>query len=357
MKNSTKTALAAVVVFALALALVASYEAFPQSTKQSSTSSQSPGNGEFAMMATDPPITASGVTQAYAHYDSAEAHRSGAGGAGSWVKLTGSGNIRLTSSADQAQTVATAKVKSGVYDKVHLNITAVTVTYNDVNYTATVASSSFTSAMATAARVNASATSRADIDLRTFIMNAGNTTKPQFVFTGTAKATTVPSSVAGSASINLGAKTDLQSGWWTQFVADTSTKVQLKSASLSQGSVQFQLQNTGGETANVRTVVITPASASTNIQVNLPASFQGSAVFTADADGSLQASNTLQAIIMTGGADANVTSGGTVNFTFGGTISLGLGITIQGSGIVSGQEYIVTVMGANTYASIVVVAG
>jgi hypothetical protein len=92
-------------------------------TSSTATSSQAKGaNGEFAMMATDPPVVASGVTAATATYNSLAVHTAGSGNATGWVKVNGSGSINLMSSANVSQTIGEAKIQSGTYDMARLSI-------------------------------------------------------------------------------------------------------------------------------------------------------------------------------------------------------------------------------------------
>jgi Domain of unknown function (DUF4382) len=365
MKKSTKAAIATAVVMAVAISAVVGLQlqSGPSSnsaTNSKNSSSQQSGPGQFAIMATDPPVMADGADHAYAHYNGAAVHSAQSDNSSGWVKFAASGTIDLTGSADTGQTIASSQVQSGTYDMVRVNISSVIVTYNNVNYSATVATGTVTSRLGTEAQVSSHAAAEAVVDLRTFVMNTGSSTSPKFVFTSSAKATTVPPGEESTSSLELGAKTSLSgAGWWSTFKSQTSTQVRITSAAITGNSVQVQLQNSGSEAANVQTVVITPVSASGTAQLSLPATFQGSAVFTVNSAGSLQSSNSLQALAMVGADDCKVNSSSIASLGFTGNISLGFGLnlTLGLNGIIQGQQYLVTVMGANTYASTVVVAG
>jgi hypothetical protein len=58
-------------------------------------------------------------------------------------------------------------------------------------------------------------------------------------------------------------------------------------------------------------------------------------------------------MLTSSGAQLSTGSSATLNFTGGISLTFGLG-SIQISGVVSGQQYLVTVIGANTFASVVV---
>ena len=194
------------------------------------------------------------------------------------------------------------------------------------------------------------------VDLRTFIENTGSASSPQFVFSATAMATSVPPSDLATLSLQLGATADLSAqAWWSAFVAQTSSNLNV-AATLSGSSLALHLQNSGSASAQVQEIVVTPLSASAFAGVSLPASFSGSAVFTVNGAGSVQQSSSLQATaLLDGGAD--ISSGSSTSLSYNGNIALGSTVGGVGlSGIVPGQEYVVTCIGANTFASTTVVA-
>lgn len=328
-----------------------------QQTTQRTIQQGSPKGG-FALVATDPPIVASGVTGATATYGSLAVHAAGSNNSTGWVQLNGTGTINLMSSTGFGQTIAAAQVQSGAYDMVRMGIQSASVTYDSKVYAVAVASTSITSRLQTQAQVTGSQTSEALVDLRTFVINTANSSQPQFVFSATAESTTVPTSSVTSASLQVGAQTNLQGSWWTAFKDQTSTNVTITTATLTSGSLSLQVKNGGNSSADIQTVTITPVSASGSITAQtLPSSFSGSAVFNVSGSGSVQASNSLQAAALLDGNGTQCAAGASTSISYSGSISLGLGVVgIQISGIVPGQQYLVTVMGANTYGSMVVTA-
>jgi hypothetical protein len=329
-----------------------------EQSESSSTQSPSASSGDFAMMATDPPVVASGVTAATATYSSLAVHTAGDSNSTGWVELNGTGTINLMSSANVSQTVAAAKIQSGTYDMVRMGVQSASVTYDGQAYAAAVASSNIVTKLQSDAQISASQSSAAVVDLRTFVMNTGSSTNPQFVFSACAKATTVPPNQVASASLQVGAQTQLQGSWWVGFQDQTSTNVTITSATLASGSLDLQLKNTGNDSAQIQTIVITPASqGGLTATAGLPASMSGSAIFTLDSAGSLQASNSLQGAVLLSGNSSQLAAGSSTNLDYTGTISLGFGVVgIQLTGVVPGQQYLVTVMGANTFGSVVVTA-
>jgi hypothetical protein len=310
------------------------------------------------MMATDPPVVASGVTAASVTYSSMAVHTAGSGSASGWVQLNGTGSINLMSSANVSQTIAAAKIQSGTYDMVRMGIQSASVTYHNQVYAAAVASNNITAHLRSNVQVSSAQSSAALVDLRTFIINAANSSTPQFVFSACARATTVPQGQVSSSSLQVGAQTHLQGSWWVGFKDQTSTNISISAATLSSGSLSLKMKNTGNDTADIQTVIVTPVqSGSAKASATLPTSLSGSAIFTVNSAGSLQASNSLQGAVLLGGNNSTLAAGSSTTLNYSGSISLGFGVIgIQLSGVVPGQQYLVTVMGANTFGSVVVTA-
>jgi hypothetical protein len=325
----------------------------------STTTSGQQSQGTLAMQLTDPPVAASGVSSAVVKYNGIAVHSASSPSTSGWVQMNATGTINLMSSANVSQTIASAKIQSGVYNQARINITSGTVTYNNKNYTAAIASGTITATMQQNTLVKASVPAEAIIDLRTFVINSGNSSSPQFIISATAQATTEPPSAVTSASLQVGAKASLHGqAWWGAFVDQTSTKVVVTSATLTSASLNLILKNPGNASADVQTVIITPVPASASAATSLPASLTGSAVFTLSSSGTLQESNTLQGVALLSSVGAQVSASSSTTLSYAGAISLGFGLSsiIQLTGIVSGQQYLITCMGANTYSSATVVA-
>ncbi|MDA4127292.1 MAG: DUF4382 domain-containing protein, partial [Thaumarchaeota archaeon] len=202
MKTAYAIGIAIVIVLAIA---VAAFVGLPYLQPSQTTSGTNTSNGQLAMMATDPPITASGVSAASIMYAGAAAHTSGSSSDSGWVQVAGSGSLDLMANA-QAQTIASSNVAAGTYDKVRFDVTSASVTYNGKQYPCAVASGTLTTNLESNVQVNAAAKAAALVDVRTFIINSANSSNPQFVFTATAKATAAPSSVATSSNLQVGSK-------------------------------------------------------------------------------------------------------------------------------------------------------
>ena len=68
------------------------------------------------MLATDPPVAASGVSKVYLEYSGEDVHTAGSAAASGWVGLNSPGTIELTSLVNATQTIASTKIKSGSCD-------------------------------------------------------------------------------------------------------------------------------------------------------------------------------------------------------------------------------------------------
>jgi hypothetical protein len=331
-------------------------------TSEGSTSGthQTGSPGHFAMMATDPPIAASGVSSATVTYNGLAIHSAGSASASGWTQINGSGSMNLMSSENVSQTIAAAQVQSGTYDMVAMNVTSGSVVYNGQTYAAAIASGEMYVHLTNDVQVNSSTSSAAIVDLRTFIVNTGNSSNPQFVISASAKATAVPASDVTSASTQVGSTFSLNGQtWWTSFEAQTATKLSITSATLSGNNLNLQVDNNGQAAGDVQTIVVTPvsANASATTTASLPASMSGSAVFTVTSTSTIQTSSTLQGAILLNSTGTSIGANSSSSLDFNGNISINASPgTLGFSAVVPGQTYLVTVMGANTFANIVVVA-
>lgn len=339
--SNVEIAIAAALVVALAATAALIYLPSPGAT------------GQLAVLGTDPAIAASGVDRASAHYNSVSAHRAGSDMSSGWTQVSGSGNLDLMASGS-AQTIAYSKVSTGAYDAFRFNVDSCKVVYHGQEYAATVASSTITAQSQSKVLVNESSSAAAVVDLRTFVINTGNESRPQFFFSATAQATSVPPSALVSVSLQVGSNATLSGSWWTDFMARSSTQVGM-TATMSSNSMVLGLHNTGSADAQVQEVIVTPVSVSAYAASSLPASYTGSAVFTVSGSGSMQSATSAQsAAFLSGGT--SITSGNSATLTYNGAIWMGFGLGTNYTVVVPGQQYIVTVIGANTYASTLVVA-
>jgi hypothetical protein len=333
------TAVALVIVLATAVVLIS------QPSQASS--------GTLAIVGTDPAVASSGVSGATMSYSSVYAHQAGYSMASGWTQVSGSGTMDLMASQGTAQTLATSKVSAASYDAFRFNVDSCKVVYQGVTYTASVASTTVTAQSQSRVYVNSSSSAAAVVDFRTFVENTASASNPQFVFSAAAMATAVPPQATTTLSLQLGAVVDLSSqGWFSTFLSQTSTNLNVQ-GSISASSMSLALQNSGSANAEVQEIIVTPVSATAFVSATLPASLSGSAVFTVTGSGTIQQASSLQASALLN-EGATVSSGGSTNLEYSGSFASNL--STQFTGIVAGEQYAVTCIGSNTYASTTVVA-
>jgi hypothetical protein len=332
------------------------------SSSRSSGSSSHAGitggsQGTFSLLATDPPVTASGVGKIYLHYSGEDLHTAAAAAASGWVGLNSSGTIELTSLVNTSQTIASGKIKTGAYDMARLDVTSATVLYEGQNYTASLPNGQVNAKMNTQAQVNSSAPGAAVIDLHTVVMNAGNATEPQFLLSASAMATVVPS-VDVSPSVTIGAKADFHTEpWWNQFIIHSTASLQITSANLTSNSLSLAVKNSGGgANTTLRLVTITPSNVVSGAAI-LPPTLTGSATLLINQDGTLSSSAqaSLQSLVQGPGLD--LAAGSSATLTYKGTIQLGKNGLLTISGVLPGQQYLLTVVSTDSAASLLVTAG
>ncbi len=340
-----KTYVAAIAILAASVIVLAAAVALLQYQPSQS------GSGKLAVMGTDPPVTSDGVSDTTMTYSSVYAHQSGYDMASGWTQVSGSGTLDLMASQGTAQTMAASQVNAASYDAFKFNVDSCRVVYQGQTYTATVASATLTAKSQNQVRVNSSSSAAAVVDLRTFIVNTAGSSSPHFVFSASAAAMAVPPQTEGSLSLQVGSVFDLSAqAWWSTFVAQTSTNL-VVDASLSSSSMVLHMQDSGSD-AQVQEIIVTPVSATAYATGSLPSSLSGSAIFTVTGSGSLEQSSALQASSMLSGG-ATVVSGASGTLTYNGTIVTNS--SISGS-VVPGEQYVITCIGSNTYASTTVVA-
>jgi len=308
------------------------------------------------MLATDPPVAASGISKIYLQYNGEGVHSAGSASASGWVRMNSEGAVELTSLANTTQTIASSKIKSGAYDMARLDVTSVAILYDGENYTASVPSDQLTASMNSQAQVNSSSPCAAVIDLHTVVVNAGNSTHPQFLFSASADAAVIPSSDV-SASLTVGAKTDFHSqSWWSQLIVRSAPALLITSANMTSNSMSLTVRNTGDSNTTLRLVTITPASVSGGAGI-LPPALTGSATFIINGDGTLSSSTqaSLQTLLL--GPGVNLAAGSSATLTYSGTIQLGKSGLLTATGVLQGQQYLVTVISGDSAASLVVAAG
>lgn len=368
MSTKREITIASIVAFAVALALIVGStfvgilpSPFPSPSVQT---------GTLSILLTDPPIVPNGVTAIYITYFDLEVHVSNAGNQSGWIKMQNQGSLELMGTINVSQTLASAPIQSGVYNLLRFNISSAQVTYNGENYTAFIPSSRLLIPIIHGVEVNASQPSAAIIDITPTVINIGSMATPEFIIRPVAKAYSVPSSQVTEEMEHIGNMMSLKDkSWWKKITEESTTNLQIISASLAVNSLSISVKDTGKNTT-LKLIVVSPLvdKIKEHGKNRMPAEMAGSAIFGIENNGSLVPIQRSIRTMMSdelerseifgllGSAGYNIASGASANFTYTGQIRLDFRMGSQTSNIVSGQQYLVTVLGDDALASIVVVA-
>jgi Domain of unknown function (DUF4382) len=365
-----KTTLAAAVAVVAAAAIIIAALSYGMPPVPASTTSSS-GQGSLSVLLTDPPNVPAGVTAVYVNYANLQAHVSDAGNSSGWTTIQSAGSIELLSTVNVSQTLSSANISSGTYNFLRFNITSAMVTYNGQNYTAFVPSAELKVPIVGGVKVNDSSASAAIIDISPTVLNIGSQSNVEFIIRPVAVAYPVPSSGVTTQVREHGYRMSLGGlSWWAQIEQRYTANLTISSASLTSTSLNVSVTNTGGGNTSLRLVTVSPLVSgfmAGEMHDRVPTGIGSSAVFVVLSNGSLvQIQGFMHAMEPdTGsvyGALFNATGfllapGDSATFSYNGTITfgfLGLFLGQSSGGPVSGQQYLVTVIGDQSLASFVV---
>lgn len=351
--------------------------------------------GQLDVLVTDPPTVPAGVTGIYVTYGNVAVHVSGAGNQSGWTNSNTTGTIDLMKMVNVSTTIATVKVTSGVYNALRFNISSAEVTYNGVNYTAFVPHAELTVLIPGGIQVNATKTSAAIIDMHPTVLNIGSKSDPEFIIDTAASCFNVPVSAITKGMDHWGFTMNLGNAqWWTRISEQYTANIQITAAALSSDSFSVTVKNTGSQNVSLNDISLAPvgsecaptavASSTTSsttstattqtrhpgAQYRLPVCFTGSALFVVLNNGTLQSLSNVPPrsfpfqsrhgsgpSFMSQGTGYELAAGESVTLTFSGPISFGFSLAMQNPpGVISGDQYEVTVMGLQALAQYVVVA-
>lgn len=331
------------------------------------TPSQSQGQGEFSVLLTDPPRVPAGVTAVYVYYNDLAVH-----GPGGWTTMKAAGDIEVLGTVNFGETLASANLPSGQYDRVSFDVASAVVTYDGVNYTSFVQGGQLTMRVEGGSVVSASQAAAAIIDIQPTVVNVGGASAPRFVLWAEAMAFPVPSAQIHASFMTEGYRLSLAGqGWWDGDLVKANSSLRLSSVSLSSGSLSLTVADVGSSGAHLKMVVVSPSSMQMGGESSVPAYVTGSAVLVVLPNGTLDQfrpllhvsmpyirgenqSSIFDALLMAG---YNLSAGSSATLSYAGTIALSFGLLGQPLGITSGTTYWVTVIGDNAVASAQVTAG
>jgi hypothetical protein len=342
-----------------------------QSTEHTTSQSQT-GPGTLAVLLTDPPTVPDGVAKVYVSYTDLAVHASGAGNETGWTTVKASGSIELMGAVNVSQTISSVKITAGSYNLIRFNITSAEVTYYGVNYTAFVQTAELTIPIVGGISVVSSAPSATLIDISPTVVNIGSQSDPEFIIRPVAAAYPVPSSAVTTQTQTPGTQVSLNgSSWWQAIAQESAAKLSIGTASLNSTYLGLKVSNTGGNSTRLNLVIITsvPDAAVANHDGVLPTAVGQAAIFVVLANGTMVQIQAFTQATVTSASTVSASlfgqqglllqSGGTASLSYHGSIILGfMGAAIKTpvGGIVKGQQYLVTVIGTQTSASVVVTA-
>ena len=394
--SSTKQVLTAgVLALVLALAIVASAAylvpitsnltttpANSSQVNQVSTNQIEGSQGQIDVLLTDPPTVPAGVTGVYVTYSHVALHN-----ASGWIDTNAKGTIDLMKMVNVSTTIAAVQVPVGVYNAVRFNVSSAAVTYNSVNYTAFVPKAMLTVSIPGGVQVTSTKTSAAIIDMYPTVMNIGSKSDPEFVVNTAASGFQVPANAVTKDMSHWFRMSLSNFPWWTHLNEQYTSNIQITAAALSSGSLSVTIKNTGSEDVNLTTISVMPigyecaspattqtstttSTTTTHTQVRLPLCFTGSALFVVFPNATVKSvpGLSLGGFLPMAHSDSHpinffanpgykLATGQSVTLTFSGTITFGFSLFGHTPpGVISGDQYNVTVEGPQALAAYVVVA-
>lgn len=329
--------------------------------------------GTLSVLLTDPPHVPAGVTAVYVTYSNLEVHVSEAGNQSGWTKVSSSGSINLLATVNISETLASVKVPTGDYNALRLNISSAEVTFNGNNYTAFVVNAKvFIPIVKGGIEVTNSKPSATIIDISPLVLNIGSTTTPEFLIRTTAVGLPVPSSEVTEEVEHKGFTFSLAGkDWWEHVNQNATANLKVTAAALSPNSLNVSVTG-GSQSTSIRLVIVSPlvSTAGGESEDRMPSMLMGSAVFVVGSNGTLMPLRQFVASALSNGSEKfgeirdafvnsgqNLTAGSSATYIYSGQINLGF--SFEGSftrAVVSGQQYLITVIGTDALASQVVVA-
>jgi len=339
-------------------------------------------------MLTDPPRLPPGVTAVYITYDGFSVHVAGMGNESGWVPVPNvKGTVELTGLVNVSQTLASVPIERGRYNQIRFNVTGAQVTYNGENYNAVVRTGRLTIKIEEGGIVvNASKPAYTLIDVQPTVLNLGNASKPLFVITAAAKAVPVPPEELKEEEEEVrkaGYRMGLEGKeWWENVRKKIESRISIVKASLSQNGFTVEVKNVGNETVNLKLLILSPILYNIipkeileqKLNLIVP-HLLGAQVFIINENGTLTPVRAEWALKVKGGGEREQAEE-EMGLLFGGrgyTLKPGETVTLSYSGTIAFEsiahekekippsvfagEYLITVMGENAVASVIVKMG
>lgn len=236
------------------------------STPSSLASSTAGLRGTLVLLLHDPPHIPPGVTSVYVTYSDIAIHVSGGSPNlnSGWVDLNQTGTINLLSVVNFTQTIATVKVQTGNFDALRMNISSVDVTYNSLNYTASVSGNQLTVSILGSLNVADSSVTGAVIDISSTVIrhlsyNSTGSAITSFILVPSANVFVVPPTQLMQTQFQIGNKEDIHNQTWlTSDInnVESQTAFAIVSSSLSNSSLSVTVKNTGNTSILIKDVFV-----------------------------------------------------------------------------------------------------
>jgi hypothetical protein len=351
--------------------------------KSSPSTGLGSGQGQLDILLTDPPTVPAGVTGIYVTYSNVAVHVSGAGNQSGWTNVSASGSIDLMKLVNVSTTIAAVTVATGFYNALRFNVSSAAVTYNGKNYTAFVPRAELTVIIPGGIQVGSKNATAAMIDMHPTVVNIGSKSDPEFIVDTSASCFGIPPRAFTKAMGHLGYMMTLKGlSWWTNIQEQYTSNIIITHATLTSSSLSVTVNNTGTENVTISVLSLIPIGYECDIGANvttptgqttsvrMPICFTSSAFFVALDNGTLKLLSSLDshgftAQILPGVGGVNVFSGfgyhlvagQSFTFAYSGPIVFGFSLPkLSPQGVVSGDQYRITVVGQQALAQYVVVA-
>ncbi|MCL4518724.1 MAG: DUF4382 domain-containing protein [Thaumarchaeota archaeon] len=350
------------------------------SSIQSSTGTGS-HSGQLSILVSDPPHLPNNASALYITYPNMFVHTQGLPDGEGWVQVSSSGSIQLLGAVDIGLTIASASIPAGVYNMLRFNVSSAAVTYNSQNYTAYVQNGNLTIKFITSLTVDPSQPSAVIVDIQPFVYNFGTLTNPSFVLKPTALCFLVPQESLTPQMHNVGNRYQFYANntWFWRYRNAYYPNINITSATLSNVSLTAAIANPSNQTATIKAITVTALQTSSGGQgrgtsygsgfstnATTPGGLSGSAVFLVLPNGTLTQPTRAQysgtplnlSSLIWGGAGYELASGASVTLSYSGTIQLSLRMSpnVAPGEIISGQQYLISMVGDDVCASFVVTA-
>jgi hypothetical protein len=230
------------------------------STSSSGATSSPGGAGTLVLQIHDPPNVPAGVSAVYVSYHDIWIGSSDA----NLVNLNQSGTINLMAVVNFTQTITNAKVEAGTFDELLMNMSSVLVTWNSLNYSASITNDQLIIPIVGGLTISNNGTSAAVIDISPTIIeqtvyNSTGSQNVSFVMVPSANAYVVPANQLSQAETEVGDRQDVKNqAWLTSQINDSTrqTGFTILSSSVSNSSFVIAVKNTGNRSLTIQSVFI-----------------------------------------------------------------------------------------------------